>query len=129
MENTNYKGLKTILQLIAIGSTLHTPEFIIDDSNRRNIYGMVKAMYEAEYKSRIKRQQKGIDNAKNEGKYMGRKKIDVSIPKLAEVSELLEKEVISIPEAMQRLGLRSKSTLYRRLNEYRSNIVQKKGSQ
>lgn len=123
LGKTNYKRLKTMLQLVAIGCNLHIPEFNIDDSNRKNIYGMIKTLYEAEYKNRGKRQQKGIENAKDEGKYMGRKKIDVSLPKLAEVSDLLEDGVISTVEAMDRLGLKSKSTLYRRLNEYRNNIA------
>lgn len=43
-------------QLIVIGSDLHTPYVDMDDSDRRNIYGMKKAMYEAEYVNRIKGQ-------------------------------------------------------------------------
>lgn len=121
LGKTNYKRLKTMLQLIALGCNLHTPEFDIDDSNRRNLYGMIKGLYEAEYKNRVKRQKKGIANAKDDGKYRGRKKIDISLPKLAEISDLLESGNISTVEAMERLGLKSKSTFYRRLNEYRES--------
>jgi hypothetical protein len=121
LGNTSYKRLKTILQLIANGSNLYTPEFVIDDKNRENFYGMIKSLYEAEYHNRMKRQKKGIEQAKGEGKYKGRKQIQVSIPKLAEVSDLLERRKISSKEAMEILGLKSKSTLYRKIKAFRED--------
>lgn len=121
LGKSNYNRLKTILQLIADGSYLYTPDFSIEDENRKNLHGMVKALYEAEYKARESRQKRGIDIAKEEGKYKGRKKVEVSIPKLAEVSDLLERGKISSKDGMEMLGLKSKSTLFRRLKEYRDS--------
>ncbi|MEA1974357.1 MAG: hypothetical protein U9N10_02220 [Bacillota bacterium] len=121
LGQNNYKRLKTILELIAIGSFLYTPDFNIEDMNRDNIHGMVQALYEAEYNARERRQRKGIKNAKDNGKYKGRKRINISIPKLAEVSLMLEKGKISSKEGMEILGLKSRSTFYRRLKEYREN--------
>ncbi len=121
LGKSNYKRLKTILQLIADGSYLYTPDFCVEDDNRVNLHGMVKALYEAEYKARESRQKRGIDIAKEKGKYKGRKRLEVSIPKLAEVSDLLERGKISSKDGMEMLGLKSKSTLYRRLKEYRES--------
>lgn len=120
LGQSNYKRLKTILQLIADGSYLYTPGFCIDDENRENLHGMVKALYEVEYKARERRQKRGIGIAKEKGKYKGRKKIEISLPKLAEVSDLLERGKISSKEGMEILGLNSKSTFYRRLKEFRN---------
>lgn len=121
LGGNNYKRLKTILELIAIGSYLYTPDFSIQDKNRTNVHGMIQALYRAEYKARESRQRKGIEKAKENGKYKGRKRVNVSIPKLAEVSLLLKKGKISSNEGMEMLGLKSKSTFYRRLKEYREN--------
>lgn len=63
------------------------------------------------------RQQKGIEQAKKDGKYKGRKPIKVDMNVLREVAMELEEGLVSVKEAMQRVKISSKSTFYRKLKE------------
>lgn len=61
----------------------------------------------------------GIQRAKEEKKYRGRKKIEVSAVMMEEICKELDNDSISVKEAMERMHLTSRSTFYRRLREYR----------
>ena len=63
----------------------------------------------------------GIDKAKREGKYTGRKKIAVDQNLLRQIAEDFEAKKITETEAMQRAGISSRSTFYRRLKEVKAN--------
>ena len=65
------------------------------------------------------RHQEGVVRAKQDGKYAGRKKIDVDKNLLRQVAEDFEKQKITEKEAMMRTGISSRSTFYRRLRELR----------
>lgn len=62
---------------------------------------------------------RGIQRAKEEKKYKGRKKIEVSAVMMEEICRGLDNGTIGAKEAMERLHLTSRSTFYRRLREYR----------
>lgn len=59
----------------------------------------------------------GVVRAKNEGKYAGRKRIAVDPNLFRQVASDFRSHKISEDEAMQRTGITSRSTFYRRLKE------------
>lgn len=62
----------------------------------------------------------GIRQAKENGKYTGRKKQAIDPTLLREVAQEFHEQKISEQAAMERLGIRSRSTLYRRLREIKT---------
>jgi len=117
----SYEVLGNLLKIITYGAYLKTEGFFINDENRLNIYTLIYTVYRNEYQKTKKRQREGIEQAKNKNVYKGRKKIEVSIPKLNEVVEKMKAKEITEQEAMKILGLSSRSTLYRRIKEFTSN--------
>lgn len=65
------------------------------------------------------RQEAGIEQAKKDGKYTGRKRIAVDSKLLQQIASDFDARKISEAEAMKRLGISSRSTFYRRLRELR----------
>jgi len=63
------------------------------------------------------RHQEGIARAKKDGKYTGRKKIAVDQNLFRQIAEDFENRRITETEAMNRAGISSRSTFYRRLKE------------
>jgi DNA invertase Pin-like site-specific DNA recombinase len=66
-------------------------------------------------RERIANQQAGIEQAKKEGKYAGRKPISVDENLLRQVARELDEGIITIDEAMKRTKIHSRSTFYRKL--------------
>lgn len=65
------------------------------------------------------RREAGIEQAKKDGKYTGRKRIAVDSKLLQQIASDFDARKISEAEAMKRLGISSRSTFYRRLRELR----------
>lgn len=65
------------------------------------------------------RREAGIEQAKKDGKYTGRKRIAVDSKLLQQIASDFDARKISDAEAMKRLGISSRSTFYRRLRELR----------
>ena len=86
----------------------------IPDSTRERV---LKIMQEHDKNYMAIRQADGIRKAKEDGKYTGRKKQPVDPILLAQVTRQFRSGVISEAEAMQRLNIHSRSTLYRRMRE------------
>ena len=61
--------------------------------------------------------QKGISKAKKEGKYPGRKPIDIDMNVLRQVAKELDDGIITVSEAMKRTKIKSRSTFYRKLKK------------
>lgn len=61
----------------------------------------------------------GVEQAKRSGKYAGRKRIQIDTNLLVEIARAFDNRQISEGEAMERLGIKSRSTFYRRLKELR----------
>ena len=57
----------------------------------------------------------GIEKAKRDGKYTGRKPIDVDEKVLRQVNQELKDGLITVEEAMRRMKIGSKSTFYRKI--------------
>ena len=95
----------------AIDTTTPTGKFML------TVFGAV-AELEREYI--LQRQREGIAIAKDNGVYKGRKPIQP--PELEKVIVKWRRGEITAAEAMRRLGM-SKSTFYRRTQEFRENGV------
>lgn len=74
------------------------------------------AMYQMERESTLERQREGIEIAKAEGKYKGRKPIEVNERKMKSVCKQWRDGEITATEAMKRLKLKP-NTFYRRVKE------------
>ena len=59
----------------------------------------------------------GIEQAKKEGKYAGRKPLQIDEHLLLQVSKELNEGLITVEEAMSRTGIKSRSTFYRKLQK------------
>ncbi len=110
----NYKVIKFVLEVVTMGSFLIAGHYKIDDSNRHAQHALIYPLFKNEVKRRSRKQRIGIEKAQQEKKYSGRKKINVSIPLLSELSEKIHKNEITADEAAKILNI-SKRTLYRRL--------------
>lgn len=87
----------------------------LEIGERRAMLFMLKSMLEANGRFRRDRQLEGVESAKNNHKYAGRKPIFVEYAKLDETAYLFRSKQISEEQAMSRLGLKSRSTFYRKL--------------
>ena len=74
------------------------------------------ALAELERENILERQREGIEFAKSEGKYKGRKPIDINEQRFKAVCKRWRKGEITATAAMKELGLKP-NTFYRRVNE------------
>lgn len=80
---------------------------------------MIGAINEFERNNLLERQREGIAIAKDKGVYKGRKPLKIKESKFNDLYEEVEKGYITKTEMAEKLGI-SRSTLYRRLEEYKS---------
>ncbi|RQD68605.1 MAG: hypothetical protein D5S00_08680 [Tindallia sp. MSAO_Bac2] len=116
---TYFEKLKVLLTIITTGANLEADDMTINAENREAIFRIVHHLFKSEYLKRKDKQKKGIEEARKNKVYKGRKKIKVSKPKLEEVMGKMNKGEITAKEAAALLGLGSVSTLYRRIKEFR----------
>lgn len=113
-------GFSDIMFKILInGIDVITPDgkVLIDKTSRAEMLPFIITQRTISLKEREKKQQQGIEKAKRNGKYTGRKRIETDEHTLRQVASELETELLSVEEAMKRVNLKSKSTFYRRLRE------------
>jgi len=122
---TTYYKLKRLIEIAAAGASIETDDFIIDSNNRNEVFEIIYSIYKSEYLSKKTKQKKGIEEAKKKNIYKGRKKIKVSKPKLEEVISKMDRNEITVEEALNILDLNSKSTLYRRIREFKKEQQKK----
>jgi len=120
LTKNTYDRTRIMLEIITKGATLETIEIVINNENRSTLHPIVYNLYKNEYTNRKKKQITGIKNAKNQNKYKGRNRIPVSLPKLEEVIEQMERKEITSNKAMKILNINSRSTLYRRIKEFKN---------
>ena len=73
-------------------------------------------------RERAVNRQEGIEKAKKNGKYTGRKPIEVDENALRQVAKELDEGLITVEEAMKRVKINSRSTFYRKLRGLQSNL-------
>lgn len=112
-----------VLNVLSTGKTISTVDHSFSVA-KDEVPGMLKlllAQKELDRSFRKERQQEGIATAKQQGKYKGRKRIEVDTLVLEEAIRRFEKNEINLEEAMELTGITSKSTFYRRRKEYLSS--------
>lgn len=80
---------------------------------------MMGALYQFELDVLKERQAEGIEIAKQQGKYKGRKKIEINDKFINAYNRFFKRE-ISVAEAMQEAGIKSKTTWYSLVKEYKA---------
>lgn len=114
-------ALSPLFRLIQSGASIYIKEeniHISVETEPNTLYLLERLMaYEARF--RKLRQKEGIHKAKEEGKYKGRKRIQVDEKQFHRVMNEFENGFITEEEALMRLQI-SRSTFYRRLKEKRN---------
>lgn len=110
---------KRLLEYICAGRSFTYEGFTIDDSNRSVCYHLLYRLYRREYERIKGLQADGIERAKIEGKYQGRKAIQIDELAFNDVVCKYTNKQISANDAAKALGI-SLSTFYRRIKENRA---------
>lgn len=108
---------RKLLETICYGGIVVTPSLVIDDSNRKQYFELLTALYSTERKYLDTQRKKGMVTAAKDGKYKGRKRIKIAKLEAIDVFTDYEMKKINSTVAAQRLGL-SKSTFLRRYREF-----------
>ena len=90
-------------------------QMLVDITTRSSMIPIIiaqKIIAQSEY---AKNRRSGIEQAKKQGKYTGRKPIEVDEKVLRQVNQELKAGLISVEEAMKRTKIGSKSTFYRKV--------------
>lgn len=108
---------KQIIAMVGSGVNIETDELIVDDSNRTGILKMLIYLLRSYYNLKEKRkanekQLTGVEVAKKK-----KRKIDDFL--MEEVIKELELNIIDEKEAMNMLNINTRSTLYRKIREYK----------
>ncbi len=109
---------KRLLQYICSGMNVEYEGFIINNGNRKICYDLLYRLYKREFNHLKKLQNNGIDKAKANGKYKGRKPIQIDDTKLYEVWVKYANNKITLKEATEILAI-SESTFYRRIKKFK----------
>lgn len=107
---------KALLEIICYGNTLRCNEITITDQNRKDYYDLLMPIYIKEYTLRRNQIMNGINKAKENKVYKGRKKISLDPLLFRKVGQEYLNKNISLQEALNKLKI-SRSTFIRRLKE------------
>ena len=117
IADTNVGYSEVIFKALTTGVDIlnQRGEILVDIHARSSMVPIVvtqRIIAHREYKANRK---DGIEKAKKEGKYTGRKPIEVDKKVLMQVNEELKVGLITVEEAMKRAKIGSKSTFYRKI--------------
>jgi hypothetical protein len=90
-------------------------QMLVDITTRSSMIPIIIAQKIIAQREYAKNRRSGIEQAKKQGKYIGRKPIEVDEKVLRQVNQELKAGLISVEEAMKRTKIGSKSTFYRKV--------------
>ena len=90
-------------------------QMLVDITTRSSMIPIIIAQKIIAQREYAKNRRSGIEQAKKQGKYTGRKPIEVDEKVLRQVNQELKAGLISVEEAMKRTKIGSKSTFYRKV--------------
>ena len=90
-------------------------QMLVDITTRSSMIPIIIAQKTIAQREYAKNRRSGIEQAKKQGKYTGRKPIEVDEKVLRQVNQELKAGLISVEEAMKRTKIGSKSTFYRKV--------------
>ncbi|MCM1195682.1 MAG: hypothetical protein NC310_01260, partial [Roseburia sp.] len=108
---------KKLLDIICYGGDLYCKEISINDRNRKDYYNLLMPIYIKEYLLKKDKIRNGINRAKNNNSYKGRKQISVDPLLFNKVAHDYLNEIVSLNDALKILNI-SRSTFFRRLRDF-----------
>ena len=93
----------------------HEGDVIVDRNTRAVMVPYMITVRFLSWREHMEKQRAGIERAKENGKYAGRKPIEVDKVILRQVAKEMEEGLITVEEAMKRTNIGSRSTFYRKL--------------
>ena len=90
-------------------------EILVDINTRSSMVPIVVTQRIITHREHMANRRNGIEQAKKDGKYTGRKPIEVDEKVLRQVNDELKAGLITVEEAMKRTKIGSKSTYYRKV--------------
>ena len=120
IQSSNSKLIQDMFALLQSGAKIFiaSEDRYIDDSERRAMLYLLRNMLECIDRNNRIRREEGIEKAKRNGRYTGRKPIEVDKQLLKQVALEFLNNRISEQEAMNKLGI-SRSTFYRKIRMFR----------
>lgn len=121
IESSNAKLIEDLFSLLHSGVQIYirSENRYIDDNERRTMLYLLRNMLECIDRNNRNRRIEGIELAKQNGKYVGRKPIKVDEELLKQIAIAFLNNHISEQEAMVELGIISRSTFYRKIKPFR----------
>ena len=118
LGNGSKTCVKTLNRLMHYGIRLHLQQeqIDLDVESYKNWISIFRQMYEMDEAIRKKQQKAGIEEAKEQGKYKGRKRKGTDTQLLEDAIRAFQEKEMSLEEALHLTNL-SKSTFYRRIRE------------
>lgn len=110
---------KRLLEVICYGDIISTPTITINNSNRKQYYDLLMALYSTEHKFIDTQRNTGIAAGAKKGNYKGRTRIKIDTLEAQHIYSDYEANKINSMTAAQMLGI-SKSTFLRRYKEYKN---------
>ena len=102
---TNTDLTKIILDNIAIGNDIIFNDTSINDDNRKLIYDILIKLYKRSVTYKKEKQLEGISLAKINGKYKGRKRIEIDVINFLNYLNKINNKAITVKEACKNLGI------------------------
>lgn len=90
-------------------------QILVDEMTRATMVSIVVTQRMITRREHAANRREGVEHAKKNGKYTGRKPIEVDEKVLRQVNRELKDGLITVEEAMRRTKIGSKSTFYRRV--------------
>lgn len=115
-NENNILFIKKILLNICNGNDILLNGELINDNNRKAFYNIFFGMYEKMFNNYKEKQKIGIEKAKIEGKYKGRKEIEVDLLKFYLLEEKVKRKELTYKDVMKELNI-SKDKYYRLKNK------------
>ena len=117
------QNLLRIYRLLQCGVQIYikSEERYIEDNERKIMLYLLRNMLGCIDKYNRERTKKGIDLAKENGRYLGRKPIKLDEQLLEQVAIEFINNRLSEQEAMTKLNINSRATFYRKMKIFREN--------
>ncbi len=121
IPSSNSKLIEDLFCLLQSGVQIYirSEHRYIDDNERMTMLYLLRNMLECIDRNNRTRREEGIEEAKRNGRYTGRKPIEVDEQLLKQIAIAFLNNRISEQEAMNKLGINSRSTFYRKIKMFR----------
>lgn len=123
VANTSHQLRQSLLHILRSGAQIwnEAEERMLSEAECSILLHLLMVQEDLENIQNKQRHKDGVERAKKEGRYTGRKKITVDQNLLKQIAADFNSRKNTEEEAMRRAGISSRSTFYRRLKECKKN--------